>query len=50
MIGVRERRMSSAWRLQEEQRHAVREIRRATNMKITVIDSKRYNMVAIRKR
>ena len=49
-IGVRERRQSCAARLQEEGRHAVSKIRRAVSMKITVEDSKRANITAMRER
>ena len=49
-IGVRERRQSCAARPREEGTHAVSNIRRAVNMKITVEDSKRGNITAMRER
>ena len=49
-IEVRERRQSCAARPPEEGRHAVSKIRRAVSMKITVEDSKKGNIVAIRER
>ena len=49
-IGVRGRGKSCAARLWEQGRHAVSKIRRAVSMKITVKDSKRGNIAAMRKR
>ena len=49
-IGVRGRGKSCAARPREQGRHAVSEIRRAVSMKIAVKESKRGNIVAMRKR
>ena len=35
---------------EEERRHAVSRIRRAVGMKIAIKDSKRYNILSVRKR
>ena len=49
-MGVRGRSKSCARRLREQGKHAVSEIRRAVSMKIVVKESKRCNIVAMRKR
>ena len=47
---VRERRQCCLARPREEGRHAVSKIRRAVSMKITVEDTKRGNITAMRER
>ena len=49
-IGVRRRSKSCTARSQEQERHAVSEIRRTVSMKIAVKVSKRGNIAAMRKR
>ena len=49
-IGVRGRSKSCAARPREQLRHAVIEIRRAVGMEVAVKESKRGNIVAMRKR
>ena len=48
MIGVNEKRKSSAMRAWEEGRHAICKIRRAAGKKIAVEDNKKSNIVVVR--
>ena len=49
-MGVRERRQCCVARLREEGRHAVSKIRRAVSRKISIEDSKRGNIMAMKER